>query len=422
MTQPERATHGTSLRRRIMVALVVIVTVTSSLFATGVVLIKEQLEEIIFDDMVREQLQVLLDQVDKGSEPDMSLLRNWEFHYGVRATSAAPELQALAPGSHHSVRVRERYLQVQVGQHQGAPVYLTYDITEWENLEHALFRLLAFGIALVLLAAIVMGRQASRSILAPVQALTERLSAMQPRQRNVRMAKDFQGNEIGQIAQAFDLYQERLDQFVERERSFTDAASHELRTPLSVMMGAIDVLDTHEHKPPASRALARMKRACGEMRAFIEATLFLSREDSSTILEQQRVNVADVIRGLLEDFQPQLQERGLSVSVSGSEALMMEQPQSIVQIMLTNILRNAIEHTHDGHIMIGVEADCLTIRDTGYGITEDDLPKVFDRNFTTKKDGVGLGLYLVKRICERFEWRITIDSKPGAGTTVTVRF
>src|SRR5690606_16427342 len=183
----------------------------------------------------------------------------------------------------------------------------------------------------------------------------ERLTSMQPRQRKLRIAQDFQGDEINRIARAFDVYLERLDQFVERERSFTAAASHELRTPLSVMLGALDVLDAQALTPASQRAAARLRRACDEMRAFIEATLLLAREESSTIQDPAPTRLKAVLHGLLEDMQPQLQERRIQVSVEVAEDFVLDQPASLLQILLGNLLRNAIEHTHDGRIDVQLE-------------------------------------------------------------------
>ncbi|MGV3591261.1 MAG: sensor histidine kinase [Gammaproteobacteria bacterium] len=413
------STYRTSLRARIIVALVVIVTVTSSLFAIGVLFMKEKLEEVIFDRMVRSQLEQLVAQLDAGTYDPDRLFEGWSFHFEDTGT-VDPILHALPPGSHHSVRVGERHFQVEVAERNGHPVYLTYDITEWENLEHRLLGMLAWAIAALAIVTIAMGRQASRAILAPVNALTARLAAMQPRQRNLRIAAEFEGDEIGRIARAFDQYMERLDHFVERERSFTAAASHELRTPLSVMLGALDVLETQEQSAPGQRAIARMRRACGEMRAFIEATLLLSREDGATIQQEASTDVPALVAALIEDIQPLLQERKVSISTDIPPHFTLPHPPSLVQIMLGNILRNAIEHTRAGSIELRVRDGALTIRDTGCGIAAADLPRIFERSYTTKKDGVGLGLNLVKRICDRFGWQIDVTSAIGEGTTVTL--
>ena len=411
-----------SLRMRLILALVIIVTVTSTLFAGGVILIKQQLEAVIFGNMVHEQLEVIQQQLDSGTYSENSLFDNWMLYTDAETMALPAELSALTPGTYHSVIVDGNYYQVEVGERNGHKIYLTYDITDWENLEHQLLEMLAYGVGIVLLAAIFMGRQASKAVLAPVLSLAERVSGIQPKQRNVRIAEDYQGNEISLIATAFDRYQERLDQFVDRERSFTASASHELRTPLSVMMGAVDVLDSQEQNAVSKRALSRIKRACAEMLAFIEATLFLSREDSSTISQTTPVKVDNVIQSVLEDNISAAEEKGLRVSTELQSELSLQQPDSIVRIMVSNILKNAIEHTHQGEINITLAQGKLTISDTGSGIPEKDLPHIYDRSYTTKVGGTGLGLNLVKRICDRFNWQISVSSVEDKGTEVIIDF
>lgn len=414
--------HSASLRSRFIVALVIIVTLTSTLFAGGVMLIKQQLEAAIFGNMVRDQLQVLLTQLDEGSYSESALFENWDFYVDERVNLLNPIIKALDTGSHHSVIVDHHYFQIEVAEHGHGKVYLSYDITEWENQEHRTLELLAYGIGFVLLAAVFMGWQSSRVVLAPVNKLAEDVSGTHPKERNVRFADRYQGNEISLIARALDAYLERLDRFVERERSFTAAASHELRTPLSVMMGAVDVLETQDQNLASKRALSRISRACAEMQAFIEATMYLSRQDSSTIEQGEPADLSAIIHSLLEDNESKLQDQNLKVSLDIQHELRLDRPDSIVRIMISNILRNAIEHTRDGDIHILLGEKSVTIVDTGEGIPKADLPHVFDRSYTTKKGGTGLGLNLVKRICDRFNWRISINSDSGQGTEVKVSF
>lgn len=414
--------NNTSLRARLILALVVIATLTSTLFAGGVMLIKQQLEAVIFGNMVHDQLEVLSQQLDAGTYSEASLFDGWNLYIDANDTALHPDIRALEVGSHHSVIIEERYYQIEVGERGDNKVFLSYDITDWENLEHQLLEMLVYGVGLVLIAAIFMGRQASISVLAPVNALAKRVSGIQPKQRNVRIAEDYQGSEISLIAAAFDRFLERLDQFVDREQSFTAAASHELRTPLSVMMGAVDVLDAQELSPASQRALSRIKRACAEMLAFIEATLFLSREDSSTINQGDPANLNNIIHSLVDDNTPAIEDRKIKINTELESEMELPQPDSIVRIMVGNILRNAIEHTSEGEVRITLEANNLSISDTGSGIPEKDLPHVFDRSYTTKEGGTGLGLNLVKRICDRFDWELIIDSELGKGTRVSISF
>lgn len=412
----------TSLKFRILVALVLIVSVTSLLFAGGVLLIKARLEASIFGDMVAEQMRVLTAQLDAGTYHADALFTGWEFHFGDAAAQLPAEIATLAPGSHHAVAAGNFAYQVEVNVWNGRPAYLTYDVTEWEAQEHAVLRMLTYGLLLVLIAAIAMGLTATRAILAPVQALSRRLTQIQPGQTSLRIAADYAGTEIGQIAASFDKYQERLETFVERERSFTAAASHELRTPLAVMMGALDVLSANPQSPASQRALERISRACGEMLAFIEATLLLSREESSQIDQSSPADVQALVERALEDLSAQIAERGLEIVRDYAGEPRLRQPASLVQITVGNLLRNAIEHTRDGRITISIRDSQIAIRDTGEGIPADKLAQVFERSYSTKASGTGLGLNLVRRICDRFHWTITLESTPGEGTVATVKF
>lgn len=412
----------TTLKFRILVALVLIVSVTSLLFAGGVLLIKARLEASIFGDMVATQMQVLTRQLDDGSYHDDALFTGWEFHFGDAVASLPAAITGLAPGSHHSVEVGEFRYQVEAGSWQGRPAYLTYDVTEWEAQEHAVLLMLLYGLLLVLIVAIVMGMSATRAILAPVQNLSRRLTQIEPGQASLRIAADYEGTEIGQIAASFDKYQERLEKFVERERSFTAAASHELRTPLAVMMGALDVLSANPQSPASQRALERISRACAEMLAFIEATLLLSREESSQIDQSSPADLVALVERTLEDHAAQIAERRLEIVRDYAAAPTLAQPASLVQITINNLLRNAIEHTQDGRIEVHIRDNAIAIRDTGEGIAADQLAHVFERSYSTREGGTGLGLNLVRRICDRLHWTIVLESVQGEGTLATVQF
>ena len=411
-----------SLRQHLIISTVIIVTVTSTLFAAGVLLIKQRLEESTFGSMVKEHMTVLLNNPQKASVLSNPLFDEWQFYYGDNVAQLPQYIREKKPGAYHSVPIGDHYYHLQVADSKLGRAYLLYDITGWEFQEHELLWSLAYGILIVLVVALVIASRAATRILAPVRKLTARLAVMHPGQRNVRIAEDFADPDIGQIAAAFDLYAARIDQFVERERSFTAAASHELRTPLSVMLGAVDVIEANNPSAASGRALERIRRACGEMQAFIEATLLLSREEERAVHQTSSTDVRDVLQHLLEDSRQMIASSSVTFETEFAEPLVLEVPESIVKITLGNLLRNAIEHTHSGVIRLELKAGRFTIRDTGEGISEQDLPHVFDRSYTTKPDGTGLGLNMVKRICDRFGWEVAVHSERGVGTKIEITF
>jgi signal transduction histidine kinase len=414
--------NTSSLKFRIILSLVIIVTVTGSLFAFGVLMLKQRLEEVIFGHMVQDQLVVILEQVDDGSYDSSQLFKGWTL-YSEDDEALAPELRELDPGSHHHVIIDGSYYQVEVADRNGERYYLAHDITEWEDLEHRLLGWLAVGILLLAVVTIFMGFAASRSILSPVNRFTQRVLGIQPGERNVRIQDEFSESEIGQIASAFDQYLARMDHFVDRERSFTAAASHELRNPLSVMLGALDVIDSAQQDAATKRATERLRRAIAEMQAFIEAALLLAREESQTLSnESGGQKVSKILDALIEDWKPVIERQEITVVRNYDADFALTQPGSLLKIIFGNLLRNAIEHTQNGEVSLTLGEGIFIIRDEGEGIAEESLPHIFDRSFSTKHQGTGMGLDLVRRICDRFSWTVEVTSKPGAGTQVTISF
>ncbi|QQD18595.1 HAMP domain-containing histidine kinase [Spongiibacter nanhainus] len=411
-----------TLRYRLILVTAVIVTVTSTLFAGGLLLIKQQLEEATFGKIVSRHVNILLDDPDQADSLNNPLLNEWQYYRGSNIEALPQRVQTLPTGSYHSIKLHRQHYHLQIVEDAGEKVFLLYDISEWEQQEHTLLMFLLSGMIIVLIVAVYLASKAADSVLAPVRRLTQRLTELSPKQRGVRIEAEFGDSDISQIAAAVDSYLERIDQFVDRERSFTAAASHELRTPLSVMIGAVDIIEADCPQPATQRAVTRIRRACSEMLAFIEAALFLSREEDRTINEGGPCNVGKVIEQLIADLQGDIDAAHIALSTQIRDGLTVQAPESLVKIMLSNLLRNAIEHSHRGNIELRSDSHSLEIRDTGSGIPEADLPLIFDRSYTTKPGGTGLGLDLVKRICDRYGWAIDISSETGNGTSVKLRF
>src|SRR5690554_3500326 len=229
-----------SLKLRLMLAIVLLVTVISTLFVSVVWQIKVRLEAIAFSHMVADQLTLILQSPGGPASFDDSLLRHWKLFYDESLAQLPAAFVNLPEGSHHRVFTDDgSYYQVEVRNQGSDRVVLSQNITEWELQELWLLQFLAAGVLLVMAVAVLTGWRASLAVLAPLQALTYQLSRIRPDQRGARLSTDSQGDEVGLIAGAFDQYLERLDRFVEREKYFAAAASHELRTPLSVVMGAV---------------------------------------------------------------------------------------------------------------------------------------------------------------------------------------
>jgi len=411
-----------TLRVRITVAMLALAAIGSSIFAASVFVAAERLEQTVLDRHVRAEFDTLAKRAE--AEPDLKTVRSALLlgFIGVDNPEVPPALRTLSPGLHHAVQIGDKTYQAYVSTAAGRPIYIAYDITEWEALEQPVINNLIGAVVLVSILAVVLGFWASRQIITPVTALSERLKALDPRQRNVRIAADFTG-EVAAIAESFDRYMERLDGFVEREQLFTAAAAHELRTPLAVIQGATEVLAEQRDLPPTvQRVTARLERGTREMREFIEALLFLSREESAGNGEQARCELGGIVAQLVEDYRGLAAgKRSLVIELTTSTPLWLDTPPALPTLVISNLLRNAVDHTDAGDIRVALEGRTVRITDAGRGIPEDARASLFARGHSTKPGG-GMGLHLTKRICDRFGWQLTIASAAGQGTIATVSF
>jgi signal transduction histidine kinase len=110
----------------------------------------------------------------------------------------------------------------------------------------------------------------------------------------------------------------------------------------------------------------------------------------------------------------------VAISVAAGE-LRVDAPPALATIVISNLLRNAVENTDRGEVQIALEGRTLTITDTGRGISEQAQARLFTRGYSTKTRG-GMGLHLTKRICDRLGWGLTIASSAGKGTVASVQF
>lgn len=272
--------------------------------------------------------------------------------------------------------------------------------------------------------------RASRRALSPVIALASVVRRWDPNRPDAaslaprHLPIDVDGD-VEALAQALHTFATRLDAFVERERNFTRDASHELRTPLTMIKVAADVLaDDESLSPFAQRSLARIQRSVREMETLIEAFLMLARE-SDTGLPIEDFLVNDVVGEEVARYRDLLGGKPVEMKLRENARFALHAPPRVFAVVIGNLIRNACLYTEDGSIVIDIDSDSVRVVDTGCGMGEEDLERAFQpfyRGSRSGSEGHGIGLAIVRRIADRFDWPIEIDSVPGRGTIATVRF
>ncbi len=209
--------------------------------------------------------------------------------------------------------------------------------------------------------------------------------------------------ELHALAHAIEERDARIQLLIERERQFNRDASHELRTPLAVAFGAAEVLN---EKEGGSRALTRLMSAIKDMQQLTEGILWLGREPG----KMQQCDISAVCTESVRAYRHLVGDRELTVHVDGLSGTQMPVPEPVAHVMIGNILRNAIAYTERGDVTVIVGEHNVSIRDTGAGFGEVDI----------SREGFGVGLTLVKRLCDHFAVHFDLAARPEGGSIATL--
>lgn len=240
-----------------------------------------------------------------------------------------------------------------------------------------------------------------------------------------RMPPDAEG-EVEVLASAMRAFAERNQSFIARERNFTRDASHELRSPLTVIKIASDVLLAEEQLTPfAIKNIKRIRHSARDMEALIEAFLILARE-SDIGLPIEDVLANDVVLEEIDNARPILTGKPVDLRCEQKARLTLHAPPRVLAVVIGNLIRNACQYTERGGVVVVIDEDRIEVRDTGIGMSSDDLERVFEPFYRSEHAGArvghGIGLTIVKRLSDRFGWQVSISSQSNVGTTVTVIF
>lgn len=412
-----------SLKTRFLLAAAVLIVVLCGAFAAAVHEFIELLEdEMLNHTLVHEMQEFKRDFAARPQSlpPSAGGLSGFIVRDAADRAALPAALTGLSSGVHEDVVVRGRIYYVAVEDVGPAHLYLLLDTERVEVLEgEVVGAAVLMGLVALCLAA-VLGFGLSRAVMRPVTQLADAVAHLDPSRRNERLREGYANREVGIIAAAFDDYMDRLEGVLEREQAFTEDASHELRTPLAIISSAAELL---AEEPALSAAamerVLRIRRAAGQMQSLIEALLFLARGEPGG--RPQPCALDQIVKEAVDLVSTGAAAKSLDMVVA-AEPVMVTGAPVMVACVVNNLLLNAVNFTQTGSIEVKLTPSELTVRDTGIGIPPQDLSRIFERRYRgAQSRGLGLGLYLVSRICERLGWSIETESAEGRGTTFRVR-
>jgi heavy metal sensor kinase len=270
--------------------------------------------------------------------------------------------------------------------------------------------------------------------LTPVKDISATIGRISESNLSARIRVNDVPKELQIIASSFNRAIDKLENAFRVQRQFTADASHELRTPLAVIMSQSEVaLRKERTKDEYKSALTDAMESAEKMSATVQKLLSLARLSADTInFNQDTINISDIIRDSVRLVRPLCDQKSIHVEVHQlSEPALVRGDRAALLELFANLLDNAIKYNvpHGTiHVSISKEAEFIVciIQDTGIGIPEEDLAKVFQRFYrvdqarSKKIDGNGLGLSICDEIVKLHHGRIEIKSALGKGTVLSV--
>jgi len=216
-----------------------------------------------------------------------------------------------------------------------------------------------------------------------------------------------------------------------RKKEFIANLAHELKTPLTAISGFLEAMEDEKLSSEGKNYLDIIKKNTGRLVRLVEDLSRLSElEEKGFGTEKEPVDLVELARTVGEAYQKEAQSKGLYLKLELEPMPLLQADGFQLEQLLVNLIENAIRYTEKGGVVVKVEKKdgwvLLSVKDTGIGIAEEHIPRIFERFYVIDKSrsrktgGTGLGLAIVKHVVQAHNGRIEVKSSPGFGTTIEV--
>lgn len=414
-----------SLRRRIILGLIsYLIILTLALLANDFV-VNERAEELVWNGLLNSEMNYLIDRRNKSADyewPDTDTIAIFELDANNKRH--AP-LLGLKPGLYDEFIFEDKMRVMLIRAVNGRSVALLLDIDNLEKTEHIAENriFIAAGIVSVILCLLI--AWASGWLVKPLKDVAQQIQKLSPDKKNQTIILPKNSSvELEIIADAMNTYISRNELFLEREREFINMASHELRTPLSVIDGVVKLsLDDTDIPEKTRNRLFRIQDSISNVNEMIMLLLVLAKDPERIKESNELIFLDQVLIEIIKDHTFLADMKNVSITLQEMQKIELLAPLQMVKCTLGNLLRNAIEHSHGGDILIKLDKDStVTIENRNDQLSLQEISELYGRLARkSSRTGSGLGLDLISRLCTHCNWELTFT--PDADTiTFAVKF
>lgn len=314
----------------------------------------------------------------------------------------------------------------------GSILQIGQTVAEREDLLERIRDHYLFAIIPIILIAYIGGLFIADRALNPIKQLINTLNSIVSRAKlDVRVQAGGEDKLNDELISLFNTMLDRIEALMNGMRSVLDNVAHDLRTPMTRLRGTAEMaLQSPGNGEALREALSDCIEESERILIMLNTLMDVSEAETGAMkLNLEEMNVAPLIDDVVDLYGYVAEEKGVSVQAGFPDELYLTADRSRLRQVLANLLDNAIKYTPTGG-RIDIEARRgekeveITVKDTGIGISEDELDNIWDRLYRGDKSrsqrGLGLGLSLVKAIIGAHKGRIEVMSKPGSGSVFSV--
>jgi len=332
-----------------------------------------------------------------------------------------------------SIPVRQAQVQVRYKDTVVGYILVAAPLQDAGNLLTNLKEVLLVAYPLLLIVLFSFTRLVAGRSIKPVNNIIETAGRISRTNLSERITYPENKDELYTLSHTINNLLDRIESAVIREKQFTSDASHELRTPLAVIKGTLEVLI---RKTRTQEEFIEKVRYCitetDRINLLVDQLLLLARfESRKETLKVENTNINALVLDTISRNSQAIKEKNIKIETRIAENLYMETDAYLLSMVLENLISNAVKYSDpDGIVTLSASRSkngiLIQLADNGIGIAKDEQEKIFASFYRSRPDdhihtkGSGLGLSIVKRICELLDINITIESELTIGTTVTL--
>jgi signal transduction histidine kinase len=342
---------------------------------------------------------------------------------------AAIQRAKLVPGVPESIKVEglRQSFRVVVKVQNGRTVYLGLSDRGARHLLHTLGRrfLIVWG-GMFLLGFVVSYWSARRTLLR-VERITETVARIGTEDLKERLPEPGYSDEISRLAETFNGMLDRLQSSVNQLRTVTGAVAHDLKSPVTLIRGTLESALCHEGNEKWRNSVGEAVEELDKLLQLLNTTLDLAEAEAGALhVDRGPVDFSDVVRQLVDVYQPAMAERHHEVTSDLENHVVVDADLPLLNRVVSNLLENELTHLPVG-CLVSIrlhshqEAAELVVEDNGPGFPPDIGSRVFDRFVKGRHSpGHGLGLAFVNAVAQAHGGVASVSERPGGGAVITL--